>query len=829
MNTDYPAFAPLRLGGQTCRHRRPALYCPGQWLLFCAAISILLGLLAAPGFAATIPLESAPAGLTVIPTPTGTPTPLAPADWLREGLRQQHNGNHAAARAAFTTFLSRAPRDPQAADALFHLGESFQADGLHAEAITAFQDFLRRAPTHARRADAQFHLGQAQQALAQWEAARSAYQDYLKNGSPWLAYDVYQRLAEIAAAQEQPGAVTAAYQAAVSAAPNRVLALRVREQWAAYATGRADFAGALAQLEAILTVAQNAPYQAEMHALAGDAAWSLGQRAAAEKHWRTAIALAPSSSYAYQALIRLVDNDLPVDAFTRGQVDYENGAYQPAINALETFLAGQPGERRGAALALSARSYQGLENYPAALATWDRLLNSYPNDAAWASAWLGKAETQRFANNRSGAIATLRTFVQRFPKHAQAPDVLLELARQLERSEDYRSAASYQALLADSFPQHKAAANALLRAGINRYRLNEVSAALTLWQRGLKDYPAAAEAPTLRLWLGKGLLAQRKRSEALTAWQAVVNQTPESYAGQRARTLALQAGLALTVEARFLGETGLLSQSDDGSRAFAERWLRTWAKTGSGVTDLARLDQRIGRDQDWQRGQAYLALRLRGPALEALELVRTRYWNDPLLVYQLALAFEELGTYRLSVISAARVIALAPGKSVSDTPIFIQRLAYPQHFADLVAEEATRFAVDPLLVYAMIRQESLFEPGAESSAAARGLMQVIPSTGRWIAGELGMLDFQESDLYRPWISVKFGVFYTMRGLRAANGNVATALTGYNAGPGNAKFWRDRSGPDEDLFYETISIAEPRAYLSLITAHLAHYTRLYGSR
>ena len=237
------------------------------------------------------------------------------------------------------------------------------------------------------------------------------------------------------------------------------------------------------------------------------------------------------------------------------------------------------------------------------------------------------------------------------------------------------------------------------------------------------------------------------------------------------------------VEARFLGETGLLSQSDDGSRAFAERWLRTWAKTGSGVTDLARLDQRIGRDQDWQRGQAYLALRLRGPALEALELVRTRYWNDPLLVYQLALAFEELGTYRLSVISAARVIALAPGKSVSDTPIFIQRLAYPQHFADLVAEEATRFAVDPLLVYAMIRQESLFEPGAESSAAARGLMQVIPSTGRWIAGELGMLDFQESDLYRPWISVKFGVFYTIRGLRAANGNAG--MTRILAGTGRA--------------------------------------------
>ncbi len=783
--------------------------------LSAAIIALLSACFIAP------PLLAAPAVWML--TPTVTPTPPAAADLFSAGLRQQHNGNHAAARAAFAAFLAQAPAAPQAAEASFHLGESYAADGLYSEAIAAFEDCLRRAPTASQQAAAQFHLGQAHQARQEWEAARAAYQAYLKDGSSLLAYDVQTRLAEVAAGLQQPAAVDAAYQAAVNAAPNRVLALRAREQWAAAAVARGDHAAALAQYEAILTVAQNAPYQAEMHALAGAAAWNLGQRAAAEKHWRDALALAPRSAYAYQALIRLVDNDLSVDAFTRGQVDYNNAAYQPAINALNTFLDGQPGQRRGEALALIARSYQGLQDYPRALATWDRLLNSYPDDAAWPGAWLGKAETQRFANDRAGAIATLRTFAQRYPDHAQTPAVLIELARQLERNEDYRTALAYQTLLADAFPQHTGAANALLRAGINRYRLNEVSAAVKLWQRALTAYPNAAEAPMLRLWLGKGLLAQRKRTEARAAWLAVATQAPESYAGQRALSLARAAGLTLT-----LG-TGAPSSGDDGSQAFAERWLRTWVKTGSAATDLTALDPRIRRDQDWQRGQAYLALRLRGPALEALELVRARYWNEPLLVYQLAVAFEELQTYRLSVISAARVIALAPNPQVSAAPLFVQRLAYPQHFADLVSEESLRFAVDPLLIYAMIRQESLFEPGAESSAAARGLMQVIPSTGSWIAGELGLSDFHESDLYRPWISVKFGAFYTMRGLRAANGNVATALVGYNAGPGNAKIWRERSGADEDLFYETISIAEPRAYLSQITMHRAHYARLYGAR
>ena len=808
---------------KTQSHLPPRLL---RWSCFGATVIVLLSAWLMPSSLLAAPLALTP---TPTPTPTHTPASLAPADLLREGLRQQHNGNHAAARAAFASFLARAPADPQAADAAFALGESYQADGLYSEAITTFEDFLRRADSNPRRAAAQFHLGQAHQALQEWEAARSAYQTYLQSGSPWLAYDVHRRLAEVAAGLQEPAAAAAAYQAAVSAAPSRVLALAAREQWAAYATARADHAGALAQYEAILTVAQNAPYQAEIHALAGDAAWNVGQQAAAEKHWRDAIALAPRSRYAYQALIRLVDNDLPVDPFTRGQVDYDNVAYTPAINALNAFLDGQPGQRRGEALALIARSYQGLEDYPRALETWDRLLTSYPDDPAWASAWLGKAETQRFANNRAGAIATLRDFVQRYPDHTQTPTVLVELARQLERNEDYRSAASYQTLLADSFPKHQAAANALLRAGINRYRLNEISAALTLWQRGLKAYPSASDAPMMRLWLGKGLLAQRKRGDAAAAWQTLIAQAPESYAGLRARALALQAGLPLTVIPPLNGEATRAGQGDDGSQAFAERWLRTWIKTGSAATDLTSLDQRIRSDRDWQRGQAYLDLRLRGPALEALELVRARYWNDPLLVYQLAVAFEELGTYRLSVISAARVIALAPNKLVSAAPLFIQRLAYPTYFEDVVTEEAARFGLDPMLIYAMIRQESLFEPGAESSAAARGLMQVIPSTGRWIAGELGFADFHESDLYRPWISVKFGAFYTMRGLRAANGSTATALAGYNAGPGNAKIWRERSGADDDLFFETISITEPRSYLSLITTHLAHYTRLYGSR
>ena len=218
-----------------------------RWSCFGATVIVLLSAWLMP-----FSLSAAPLTLTPTPTPTHTPAPLAPADLLREGLRQQHNGNHAAARAAFSSFLAQAPADPQAADAAFSLGESYQADGLYSEAITAFEDFLRRADSDPRRAAAQFHLGQAYQALQEWEAARGAYQIYLQSGSPLMAYDVHRRLAEVAAGLQEPAAAAAAYQAAVSAAPSRVLALAAREQWAAYATARADHAGALTSYPAAI-------------------------------------------------------------------------------------------------------------------------------------------------------------------------------------------------------------------------------------------------------------------------------------------------------------------------------------------------------------------------------------------------------------------------------------------------------------------------------------------------------------------------------------------------------------------------------------------------
>jgi soluble lytic murein transglycosylase len=176
--------------------------------------------------------------------------------------------------------------------------------------------------------------------------------------------------------------------------------------------------------------------------------------------------------------------------------------------------------------------------------------------------------------------------------------------------------------------------------------------------------------------------------------------------------------------------------------------------------------------------------------------------------------------------AAARLIALSPAETPDQAPAFIARLSYPTYYADLVVPEAEAHGLDPLLVFSIIRQESLFEGLAVSSAFANGLMQIIPATGGEIAGALNWPDYSTADLYRPYVSVKFGTYYLARQRDFFDGDLYAALAAYNGGPGNAIDWNALAQGDPDLFLESITLNETRNYLLRVREHLAMYQKLY---
>jgi soluble lytic murein transglycosylase len=211
------------------------------------------------------------------------------------------------------------------------------------------------------------------------------------------------------------------------------------------------------------------------------------------------------------------------------------------------------------------------------------------------------------------------------------------------------------------------------------------------------------------------------------------------------------------------------------------------------------------------------------------EALRRATASDALAQYQLALTFRDVGFYRSSILCATNLVALSPAAAALDAPAFVARLAYPTYYEDLALQNARLSDLDPLLVFALIRQESLFESFATSHAAAHGLMQVIPDTGAQIASELGWPPgYVTAALYRPYVSLRFGTYYLAQQRDRFDDRIDVALAAYNGGPFRAVRWLENAGDDPDLFFELITLREPRLYIQLIKEYLAVYRALYGS-
>lgn len=125
-----------------------------------------------------------------------------------------------------------------------------------------------------------------------------------------------------------------------------------------------------------------------------------------------------------------------------------------------------------------------------------------------------------------------------------------------------------------------------------------------------------------------------------------------------------------------------------------------------------------------------------------------------------------------------------------------------RRLAETVVEEARRHDFDPALVLAVMHVESLYDTYAVSHKDALGLMQILPSTGEWIAGLRGIPWRGPETLFDPVANVRIGVAY-LRQLTDRYGSIRTALVAYNWGPGRIDR-RLRSG-----------IPLPREYAQLV--------------
>jgi len=419
-------------------------------------------------------------------------------------------------------------------------------------------------------------------------------------------------------------------------------------------------------------------------------------------------------------------------------------------------------------------------------------------ELAWARAMAtldAAAAVRGRANLPSSERARLRADARRHLAHAAAADPAGPLAAPALRKlfvesaeEPFETRLAVLQMLRRSDPADDTGAEHLWELGWREFRRRNPSGAIGYWSELADLYPDHRHARAGRYWTARAF-------EALGRLE-------------RARRLYAEVAAADTTDfyrKHALARLGGAPPSDPARREPPATWpadpalarVRLLSDLGLDALALAELAA-VGGAAD-PRAAA---------ALEGLALARQGRRRDS--IPRIREAFPALGS--------------AHQAGVPDEAL---RLYYPLEFEELIRTHADRHSLPLHLVLGMIRQESAFDVGARSWAGARGLMQVMPATGREVARRLG-LGWSSSRLDEPDYNLRLGTAYFRQVLAMFDGDVELALAGYNGGPYRIqRLWREARGSEElDSFLEGLDIPESRIYVKRILLLADSYSWLY---
>ncbi|MGH2352192.1 MAG: transglycosylase SLT domain-containing protein, partial [Chloroflexota bacterium] len=374
--------------------------------------------------------------------------------------------------------------------------------------------------------------------------------------------------------------------------------------------------------------------------------------------------------------------------------------------------------------------------------------------------------------------------------------------------------------VADDLPDSPWAPEALWEAGNLLLRQGDQPAALARFERLAVGYPASPRRGQALYRLGR-LLPELGNVDAGRAYMAAAAASGyEDYYTFRARAALDQPSPAPKA----------LEGQPPISDAERDAWTRWLADRGRSPESQTARRVEVEADPRFRRGTVLLEAGFRREAEEEFRELLAAFDHDVVVVEHVAVHVREHGLFPFSVALGHQLLGSLNDMgetSLLNAPRVVQELVFPLAFFDLVVRSARLNDVDPLLMLAMMKQESRFEPRASSSANARGLTQFIYGTAQAVARELQWPDWTWEDMLRPYVSVPFGAHYLSSLIGDFGGNYYFALAGYNGGPGNVLRWAKGDwNQDLDLFVEGITYFETRNYVKAVIGNYELYKAIY---
>ena len=369
-------------------------------------------------------------------------------------------------------------------------------------------------------------------------------------------------------------------------------------------------------------------------------------------------------------------------------------------------------------------------------------------------------------------------------------------------------------------------ARAILEAAERRWTAKDTQGAVARYAKLATTFPDTLEAGQANYQLGRILPSLGEMTRAVHAMNLAADVGPVGFHTVRAREILRRASPRPPASTEAFVESGVITPSD---LAEWETWLRVRslaAPANSGELTAPDLQVAVDRLDGLLAGGLFAEAvdgareicQRRGYAPATIAAVADRLRTGGLLTFSMTLGHRLL-----------RVLEAAGETSTLALPAVPKKLAFPLAYPRLVRDSASRENVDPYLLLALMKQESWFDPRAQSTASARGLTQFIRPTATAVARELNWPNWAWDDLFRPYVAVPFGARYLGSLLRDFRGNVLFATAAYNAGPSPVLKWIGGDwGQDPDQFVAGITYGETRTYVTTIATYAEVYRDTYGT-
>lgn len=228
--------------------------------------------------------------------------------------------------------------------------------------------------------------------------------------------------------------------------------------------------------------------------------------------------------------------------------------------------------------------------------------------------------------------------------------------------------------------------------------------------------------------------------------------------------------------------------------------------------------------------RAEILARLDLADLADLELRSASTGQPQVIAYYLAQLAQKRGEPNRGIRWVKNVFPAYFQIPLESAPFRFWQMAYPLPWRASLERYAAQYSLDPYVLAGLIRQESEFDVKAVSRSDARGLTQVMPSTGRWLSMKLGIRGFTVASLHTAEANLRLGSYYMRMMLDSLDSNLEYTLAAYNGGKSRVDKWRtwfDYREPAE--FVESIPFEETREYVQIVMRNADFYRRLYSIR